>query len=124
MPLIEVTSDAPPTGRSRYRLQLRSRQQHFLETCVLDVGACSEMPDVDNMGDAERRILEIREYFINEFAKAEGHRGGEFFTPRPVARLLVEMLEPYEGRVLGSDCRWRLSSEPGLGVRANRVQPR
>jgi type I restriction enzyme M protein len=42
----------------------------------------------------------IYEYFIKEFARAEGHRGGEFFTPRPVARLLVEMLEPYEGRVL------------------------
>ena len=40
------------------------------------------------------------EYFIKEFARAEGHRGGEYFTPAPVARLLVEMLEPYEGRVL------------------------
>ena len=35
---------------------------------------------------------------------AEGHRGGEFFTPAPVARLLVEMLEPYEGRVLDPAC--------------------
>jgi type I restriction enzyme M protein len=46
----------------------------------------------------------IYEYFIKEFARAEGHRGGEFFTPRPVARLLVEMLEPYEGRVLDPAC--------------------
>ena len=45
------------------------------------------------------------EYFIKEFARAEGHRGGEFFTPAPVARLLVEMLEPYEGRVLRSGVR-------------------
>jgi len=44
------------------------------------------------------------EYFIKEFARAEGHRGGEFFTPAPVARLLVEMLEPYEGRVLDPAC--------------------
>jgi type I restriction enzyme M protein len=44
------------------------------------------------------------EYFIKEFARAEGHRGGEFFTPGPVARLLVEMLEPYEGRVLDPAC--------------------
>ena len=44
------------------------------------------------------------EYFITEFARAEGHRGGEFFTPAPVARLLVEMLEPYEGRVLDPAC--------------------
>jgi len=44
------------------------------------------------------------EYFIKEFARSEGHRGGEFFTPAPVARLLVEMLEPYEGRVLDPAC--------------------
>jgi type I restriction enzyme M protein len=44
------------------------------------------------------------EYFIKEFARAEGHRGGEFFTPGPVARLLVEMLEPLEGRVLDPAC--------------------
>lgn len=46
----------------------------------------------------------IYEYFIKEFARAEGHRGGEFFTPGPVARLLVEMLEPFEGRVLDPAC--------------------
>jgi type I restriction enzyme M protein len=44
------------------------------------------------------------EYFIKEFARTEGHRGGEFFTPAPVARLLVEMLEPYRGRVLDPAC--------------------
>ncbi len=44
------------------------------------------------------------EYFIKEFARAEGHRGGEYFTPAPIARLLVEMLEPYEGRVLDPAC--------------------
>jgi type I restriction enzyme M protein len=44
------------------------------------------------------------EYFIKEFARSEGHRGGEFFTPGPVARLLVEMLEPFKGRVLDPAC--------------------
>jgi len=44
------------------------------------------------------------EYFIKEFARSEGHRGGEFFTPGPVARLLVEMLEPFRGRVLDPAC--------------------
>jgi type I restriction enzyme M protein len=46
----------------------------------------------------------VYEYFIKEFARAEGHRGGEFFTPAPVARLLVEMLQPYEGRVFDPAC--------------------
>lgn len=54
---------------------------------------------------ASRDILgRTYEYFIKEFARAEGHRGGEFFTPAPVARLVVEMLEPYEGRVLDPAC--------------------
>jgi type I restriction enzyme M protein len=44
------------------------------------------------------------EYFIREFARKEGHRGGEFFTPRSVTRLIVEMLEPFEGRVLDPAC--------------------
>jgi type I restriction enzyme M protein len=57
-------------------------------------------------GAAEARDILGRtyEYFIREFARAEGHRGGEYFTPAPVARLLVAMLEPFEGRVLDPAC--------------------
>jgi type I restriction enzyme M protein len=44
------------------------------------------------------------EYFIKTFARNEGHRGGEFYTPAGVARLLVEMVEPYEGRVFDPSC--------------------
>jgi type I restriction enzyme M protein len=44
------------------------------------------------------------EYFIKEFARAEGHRGGEFYTPASVTKLLVEMLEPYHGRVFDPAC--------------------
>ena len=39
----------------------------------------------------------IYEYFIGQFASAEGKRGGEFYTPKPIVKLLVEILEPYEG---------------------------
>jgi len=39
----------------------------------------------------------VYEYFIKEFARSEGHRGGEFYTPGNVVRLLVEMLQPYSG---------------------------
>ena len=55
--------------------------------------------------DKARDILgRTYEYFIKRFAAAEGHRGGEFYTPRSVTRLLVEMLEPYEGRVMDPAC--------------------
>ena len=46
----------------------------------------------------------VYEYFLGKFAQAEGKRGGEFFTPRCIVRLLVEMLEPYEGRVYDPCC--------------------
>ena len=50
--------------------------------------------------DRSRDILgRVYEYFLGGFAGAEGKRGGEFYTPRSVVRLLVAMLEPYKGRV-------------------------
>ena len=54
----------------------------------------------------ERDILgEVYEYFIGQFASAEGKRAGEFFTPRSIVKLLVEILEPYEGaRVFDPAC--------------------
>ncbi len=46
----------------------------------------------------------VFEYFLGEFALQEGKKGGQFYTPRPVVRLLVEMLEPFEGRVFDPCC--------------------
>jgi type I restriction enzyme M protein len=46
----------------------------------------------------------VYEYFLGKFAQAEGKLGGEFYTPRCVVRLLVEMLEPYNGRVYDPCC--------------------
>ena len=53
------------------------------------------------VGDAESRSRDvlgrIYEYFLSQFASAEGKKGGEFYTPRCVVELLVEMIEPYRG---------------------------
>jgi len=46
----------------------------------------------------------VFEYFLGEFALAEGKKGGQFYTPRSVVELLVEMLEPYQGRVFDPCC--------------------
>lgn len=46
----------------------------------------------------------VFEYFLGEFALAEGKKGGQFYTPESVVKLLVEMLEPYEGRVFDPCC--------------------
>jgi type I restriction enzyme M protein len=46
----------------------------------------------------------VFEYFLGEFALAEGKKGGQFYTPESLVKLLVEMLEPYEGRVFDPCC--------------------
>ena len=60
------------------------------------------------LGEPEARSKDILgrvyEYFLGKFANAEGKAGGEFYTPRSVVRLLVEMLEPYKGRVYDPCC--------------------
>ena len=60
------------------------------------------------VGDAEARSKDVLgrvyEYFLSQFASAEGKKGGEFYTPRCVVKLLVEMLEPYQGRVYDPCC--------------------
>ena len=57
--------------------------------------------DTDRARDLLGRVYE---YFLSGFASSEGKRGGEFFTPRSVVRTLVEMLEPYKGRVYDPCC--------------------
>lgn len=60
------------------------------------------------LGDAKARSADVLghvfEYFLGEFALAEGKKGGQFYTPRSVVELLVKMLEPYSGRVFDPCC--------------------
>jgi type I restriction enzyme M protein len=60
------------------------------------------------LGDAENRSKDILgrvyEYFLAQFASAEGKKGGQFYTPRCVVQVLVEMLAPYKGRVYDPCC--------------------
>lgn len=56
-------------------------------------------------GRRARDLLgEVYEYFLEKFASAEGKRGGEFYTPAPVVRVLVELLQPTHGRVYDPAC--------------------
>jgi type I restriction enzyme M protein len=60
------------------------------------------------MSDAKARSADVLghvfEYFLGEFALAEGKKGGQFYTPRSVVELLVEVLEPHKGRVFDPCC--------------------
>ncbi|MDE2803473.1 MAG: class I SAM-dependent DNA methyltransferase [Chloroflexota bacterium] len=78
---------------------------------VLDKARLGQVVDlVSNIevGGAEAQATDVLggvyEYFLEQFALAEGRKGGEFYTPRSVVRLLVEMLEPFKGRVYDPCC--------------------
>ena len=77
----------------------------------LDPVSLGELVDLISniaLGDAKSRSADVLghvfEYFLGEFALAEGKKGGQFYTPRSVVELLVEMLEPYKGRVFDPCC--------------------
>jgi type I restriction enzyme M protein len=60
------------------------------------------------LGDAAAKSKDllgrVYEYFLGEFANAEGKKGGQFYTPKSIVRLMVEMIEPYKGRVFDPAC--------------------
>ncbi len=58
----------------------------------------------DEASRAKDVLGRVYEYFLSQFASAEGKKGGEFYTPRCVVKLLVEMIEPYRGRVYDPCC--------------------
>ena len=72
------------------------------------VGELIDLVGTIGLGDKESRSKDILgrvyEYFLGKFASAEGKKGGEFYTPRCVVRLLVEMIEPFKGRVYDPCC--------------------
>lgn len=78
---------------------------------MLDKQRLGELVDLIStigLGEEENRSKDILgrvyEYFLSQFASAEGKRGGQFYTPRCVVQLLVEMLAPYKGRVYDPCC--------------------
>ncbi len=68
------------------------------------VDRISNIPIGDEESRSEDVLGRIYEYFLSQFASSEGKKGGEFYTPRSVVRLLVEMLEPYDGKVYDPCC--------------------
>jgi type I restriction enzyme M protein len=88
----------------------------------LDIRRLGELVDLISgigLGSAEHRgkdiLGRVYEYFLGRFASAEGKSGGEFYTPRSVVRLLVEMIEPLSGRVYDGCC-----GSGGMFVQAER----
>lgn len=73
-----------------------------------NLGGLIDMIGSIALGDAESKAKDVLgrvyEYFLGQFALAEGRKGGQFYTPESIVKLLVEMLEPYSGRVFDPCC--------------------
>jgi type I restriction enzyme M protein len=72
------------------------------------LGELIDLVSTIGLGDEASRSKDILgrvyEYFLGQFASAEGKGGGEFYTPQSVVKLLVEMIEPYKGRIFDPCC--------------------
>ena len=73
-----------------------------------NLGGVIDLVSTIGLGDKESRSKDVLgrvyEYFLSQFASAEGKKGGQFYTPRCIVQLLVAMLAPYKGRVLDPCC--------------------
>ena len=85
-----------PKVYARGNLDATSLGQLIDEFSNLDIGN-TKARSADILGH-------VFEYFLGEFALAEGKKGGQFYTPRSVVEMLVEMLQPYKGRVFDPCC--------------------
>jgi len=110
-PTIGQLVDDAMAGIERDNPQLKSVLPKDYARPSLDkerLGQLIDMISNIKIGDAESRakdvLGQVYQYFLKQFALAEGRKGGEFWTPQSVVRLLVEMLEPYKGRVYDPCC--------------------
>jgi type I restriction enzyme M protein len=72
------------------------------------LGGIIDLIGTIGLGDKESKSKDILgrvyEYFLGQFANAEGKKGGQFYTPRSIVKVLVEMIEPYQGRIYDPCC--------------------
>ena len=88
--------DVLPKGYARPTLDKQRLGKLIDEISKLSLGA-KEQQSQDIIG-------RVYEYFLSQFASAEGKKGGEFYTPQPVVKVLVQMLAPYKGRIYDPCC--------------------
>ena len=110
-PTIGQTLDAAMAAIEHHNPRLRGVLPKDYGRPALDKRRLGELIDLIGtigLGDSRNRSRDILgrvyEYFLGQFASAEGKNSGEFYTPRPVVRLLVEMLEPRAGARIYDPC--------------------
>ncbi|MBJ9954744.1 MULTISPECIES: type I restriction-modification system subunit M [Acinetobacter] len=110
-PSIGVIVDAAMESIENDNPQLKGVLPKVYARQNLDPTSLGELIDMIGniaLGDTKSRSADVLghvfEYFLGEFALAEGKQGGQFYTPKSIVGLLVEMLEPYKGRVFDPCC--------------------
>ncbi|WP_417619831.1 N-6 DNA methylase [Oceanihabitans sediminis] len=106
MPSIGQTLDQAMEAIENENKELKNVLPQVYGKANLDKTALGELIDLisntelqaenENSKDLFGRVYE---YFLGEFANAEGKKGGQFYTPKAIVRLMIEMIEPYKGRV-------------------------
>ncbi|MEX1264471.1 MAG: class I SAM-dependent DNA methyltransferase [Actinomycetota bacterium] len=110
-PEIGVKVDAAMDAIERDNVRLKGVLPKDYARPTLDKTRLGELIDLIGTiamredGDRSKDVLgRVYEYFLGQFASKEGKKAGEFYTPRCIVRLLVEMIEPYQGRVYDPCC--------------------
>lgn len=105
-PDIGMTIDTAMATLERENQQMKGVLPQNYASPDLDKSSLGSVIDLISnikVGDADSRkndvLGRVYEYFLSKFAASEGKGGGEFYTPRSIVRTLVEMLEPYKGRI-------------------------
>jgi type I restriction enzyme M protein len=93
-------------GKNRYsQLELPAESLRGLINLFSDTDFTQPTHDGKPIDLSAKDILgHVYEYFLGQFALAEGKKGGQYFTPKSIVSLIVEMLEPYQGRVYDPAC--------------------
>ena len=111
LPTIGVDLDSAMDEVEKLNSSLRGVLTKEYAKPKLDKTALGELIDMIgsiDLGSAAAQskdlLGKVYEYFLGQFALAEGKKGGQFYTPRSVVQLLVEMLQPYKGRVFDPCC--------------------
>ncbi|MDI6766151.1 MAG: class I SAM-dependent DNA methyltransferase [Bacteroidota bacterium] len=89
------------TDNEELRDVLPKNYQSFEKRILIELLKILNSIPMDIEGDTFGKIYE---YFLGEFAMSEGQKGGEFFTPTSIVKLIVEIIEPYHGRIFDPAC--------------------
>lgn len=106
----KVLDDAMSAIESENK-ELKNVLPHVYGKANLDKASLGELIDLISNTDLQAEnenskdlFGRVYEYFLGEFANAEGKKGGQFYTPKAIVKLMVEMIQPFKGRVYDPAC--------------------